>query len=441
MAELGRLSLVAAADFGKLEAALATVAGGAEEAEVMMARLRDVAKLPGLGLQEAVRGTARLMSAGFDFAAAERAMRGFGNAIASVGGGREELDGVLLALTQIAAKGTVSAEEINQIAERVPQIRGLMGGAFGTANTEELQKMGITAETFILGIIGELEKLPVAASTFSNSLENLVDSANTALASLGRGMANALIPEIEKVSNFLAYLSESGILDNIGNKFGQVLGVSDGGSVLIRVASILIAVVEQMPALLSAFQATVSAAMKGAEMLMASAISSFNSFASSFIGKQLGFTRLDAPQGQFTLGANLIGSVVNDIMDRAGRIEAGFNEAGQRVVSKPTGGSIRTPGGTGQPSGAGPLEGELSAQTRLLGAIEGNTRQLGRSEAFGGGALGALGVTPEELSRIGSRRSGSRFAEQLSSLIGNEMARQVDERVSDMMRYGALRTR
>jgi hypothetical protein len=114
----------------------------------------------------------------------------------------------------------------------------------------------------------------------------------------------------------------------------------------------------------------------------------------------------------------------------------------EQAINAIQGGSGPAPGGRAQPGGAGPLEGEMSAQTRLLGAIESNTRpQFGRSEAFGGGALGALGVTPEELSRIGSRRSGSRFAEQLSSLIGNEMARQVDQRVSDIMRYGALRTR
>jgi hypothetical protein len=120
-------------------------------------------------------------------------------------------------------------------------------------------------------------------------------------------------------------------------------------------------------------------------------------------------------------------------------IESAIEEA----INAIQGGAGGAPGPAGQPGGApGPVEGELSAQTRLLGAIESNPRpEFGRAEAFGGGRLGALGVTPEELSRIGSRRSGSRFAEQLSSLIGNEMARQVDQRVSDMMRYGALRTR
>ena len=93
--------------------------------------------------------------------------------------------------------------------------------------------------------------------------------------------------------------------------------------------------------------------------------------------------------------------------------------------------------GAKPPGGAGDSN---SPQVRILQAIEKNTRpEFGGAEAFGGGRLGALGVTPVELAGIG-RRGGSRFAAQLADLIGNEMARQVDQRVADMMRYGALRT-
>lgn len=221
------------ADMDSLVRSLASVSTTAEDLHAQMGRLREIAKLPGLGFEEAVQGSVRLQNAGLSARQAEAALGAFGNALALVGGGKAELDGVTLALTQMASKGKVSAEEINQINERVPQIRRAMLDAFGTADTEALGKMGIDAATFIERIVGQLKALPVASSGVKNAMENLGQSIKDALEPLGTGLVRALseagplidrvLGRVREISNFLGEglvaLVRSGVLSEF---FGEI---------------------------------------------------------------------------------------------------------------------------------------------------------------------------------------------------------------------------
>src|SRR5690606_26404524 len=118
---------------------------------------------------EAIQGSVNLQAAGFSADLARRSLMAFGNALATVGKGKADLDGVGLALSQIASKGKISAEEINQLSERVPQIRVAMKAAFGTSDTEQLQKMGIDATQFVEGVVAQLEKLPAVTGGINNA--------------------------------------------------------------------------------------------------------------------------------------------------------------------------------------------------------------------------------------------------------------------------------
>jgi tape measure domain-containing protein len=165
--------------------------------------LREVAKLPGLGFREAVTGQTNLQAAGIEAKLATRLLKGFGNALAITGKGKAELDGVQLALSQIASKGKVSAEEINQLAERVPQIRQLMKGAFGTADTEKLQKMGIKPITLLQKISDELAKSPLVSGGAQNSVENLEDSWDRFNVVLGRSFLPKAVRGLGKLEGGL----------------------------------------------------------------------------------------------------------------------------------------------------------------------------------------------------------------------------------------------
>ena len=153
-------------------------------------RLRTISLQPGLSLDQVLKGVTYLEAAGFSAGVSERAIKLFGNALALAGKGAEDLAGVQLALGQIKSKGVISAEEINQIAERVPQVRKAIADAFGTANTQELQKRNIPATEFITKILAQLEKLPKAPQTFSSMLKNMADSFKYAAIIIGRGFAD-----------------------------------------------------------------------------------------------------------------------------------------------------------------------------------------------------------------------------------------------------------
>jgi tape measure domain-containing protein len=189
---LGRAAVNAAKDFDSLKRGLTAVSGSSAETERQLKRLREVAKLPGLSFEQAVEGSTRLQAAGLSARLAERSLKAFGNALATVGKGSSELAGVNLALSQIVSKGKVSAEEINQIAERVPQIRRIMISAFGTADTEILQKAKITSQQFIQAIVGELERLPKVTGGIANSFENFNQTMRNSLVELG----NAILPDL-----------------------------------------------------------------------------------------------------------------------------------------------------------------------------------------------------------------------------------------------------
>jgi tape measure domain-containing protein len=205
-----------AAEFDAQVQGLEAYAGSAENLAFQLSRLKEAAKLPGLGFQEAIIGATRLQAAGLSFETAEKALRGFGNALALVGGGRDDLNGVLLALTQIASKSTVSAEEINQIAERVPQIRQIMQSAFGTSNTEDLAKRGITSQDFIAGVLGPLQQLPKAADSAKNTFENLRSSIEQAFVGIGRAANTYLVPAAQQLGKLIEFANDSGLTGDIG---------------------------------------------------------------------------------------------------------------------------------------------------------------------------------------------------------------------------------
>lgn len=224
---LALAALKAASDMQSLTRGLQAVTKEAGPLTAQLDRLKRVAELPGLGFKEAVQGSINLQAAGFSARTAERALSAFGNALATVGKGRADLNGVVLALTQIQAKGKVSAEEINQLAERLPQIRAAMTEAFGTADPEKLQKLGISSEAFVSGIIGALEKLKPVTGGLGNSFENLKDQAQQSLAQIGQ----ALIPFATKAIETLTPIVD--LTGKLGQAFKDLPGPVQTGTVAL----------------------------------------------------------------------------------------------------------------------------------------------------------------------------------------------------------------
>lgn len=220
---LAREGVRVVAAFDRMTRGMTTLEGSATGAKFRMDELREASKLPGLDFEQAVQGDIRLRSVGVSAELSKKALIEMGNALSLAGGTSADLDGVVLALTQIISKGKVSAEEINQIAERVPQVRAVMKDMFGTADTETLQKMNIDAETFVSTLVEGFGKLERAQAGLDEKMNDFSASM--------RGASNALLEGlVGKGSEGLSRLG--GLLDANNDKLreaGQWLGNTASG--------------------------------------------------------------------------------------------------------------------------------------------------------------------------------------------------------------------
>ena len=189
---LGTASLKSFADIEKLQNGLIAIMGSSEEAGIEMEKLRKVAENPGLALPEVVKASASLQSVGMNADAARETITQFGNAVARAGGGAEQFDGVVLALSQISAVGKVTQEDLNQIKERLPEFARVMKEEFGVVTAEGIRELGISSEEFIKRSVGALGNLERANGGLANTFDNLQDNVSASLAELGKAINETL---------------------------------------------------------------------------------------------------------------------------------------------------------------------------------------------------------------------------------------------------------
>jgi tape measure domain-containing protein len=106
------------ADMEKAEIGLGVFTDSAEETKSIMSDLQSFATKTPFDFPTMLDGTRRLAAMGMEADAATGYVKSVADAVAATGGGSAELEGVITALGQIQAKGKISAEEMNQLAER-----------------------------------------------------------------------------------------------------------------------------------------------------------------------------------------------------------------------------------------------------------------------------------------------------------------------------------
>lgn len=192
---LGFLASRNAVSLDSLQRGLTAITGSAEEAGRQLTRLTNIAKLPGIGFQEAIQGSIRLQAVGFSAEVAERALIQFSNAVALTGGGREELARITVQLGQLSAKGKVLAQDLKPIIEAGPAVGRALLQAFGTVNSEDIQALGLSSREFLDQLLNQLEQLPRAAAGLRNTFDNFSDAVFRASAAIG----NAILPVLTRL--------------------------------------------------------------------------------------------------------------------------------------------------------------------------------------------------------------------------------------------------
>ena len=195
----GGFAVKAAADMEVLSKGLTATMKSASGAAEEMAKLKEIAKLPGIGLEEAVRGSIRLQTLGSSADQSRRIMLELGNALAVVGGGKEDFGEAIRQLSQMAAVGKVTKENLDPIVERIPQIAAIIKEKFGPQALGDPAKtfaaIGMSAQQFIDVIVNELARGERAGNSYQNSWENIQMAAQDAAAEFGK----TLLPIAQRV--------------------------------------------------------------------------------------------------------------------------------------------------------------------------------------------------------------------------------------------------
>ncbi len=251
---------------------LAVYEDSAKSLTETLGRLREVAKLPGLALPEVMKATTNLRAAGLGAETAEQTILGFGRALASVGKGKADFAGALVAVQQIVTAGKLEGDEIRQLSERVPQIRKVLMKAFGSAKGEDISKkmseMGLSVVDVVKQINTELLKIPATSAGVSTSLENVMDDMAEATRPVGQGLAMMFTAAMPGLNNFvkmigevstgigevLGSLGKSGIigevLNTVGDAIKKALNVDSIQEIFVVALSYVSAFIQQLPAII-----------------------------------------------------------------------------------------------------------------------------------------------------------------------------------------------
>jgi len=189
IAGIGLASIQAAGDIEALEKGLKAVLPAGESAREELEKLRKVAELPGLGFEQAVRGSVRLQAIGFNADQSRESLAAFGRVVAVTGGTAQELDSVVRQITQINAKGRILAEDLNIIQENAPAIGIALQDAFGTTNVEAIRESGISAGEFtkrLVEAINSGEEFQKVQGGLKNAIENVTIATRIFLSDLGK---------------------------------------------------------------------------------------------------------------------------------------------------------------------------------------------------------------------------------------------------------------
>jgi len=257
---LAKSFIDAAVKMDSMNRSLAVTEGNAEKAKKRMAEFIQVAKLPGLSLENITSAYTKLKQVDINGELAMRTIKGLGNAIVAFGGGTDSMERVVRQLVQMQGKGKVMAEDLMVIAESLPNIRKLMTQAFGTADTEALQKRGVTGGQFIAEITKELEKMPKSADAARNTFDNFADS----MFQFKAAMAESVLPSVTAVIGKLTSLMDTfktlpePIRHLIGGGavvgIGGVAGLAGIGFAITQIGTAIPNTVKMVKALQSAFE-------------------------------------------------------------------------------------------------------------------------------------------------------------------------------------------
>lgn len=206
-----------------LKMQLLTVEGQMTAVNDRLKELRQLALQPGVDITNAVKGFASLRTASVSARDAMKDIEAIGNAVARAGEGKEAFDGVMRALLQIKGLPSLMGQEIIQLTQWLPTIRGTIAEALGTANTEELRKMGITGEQAYRRIVDKMREMHKVQPGIQSNIKLITDQFKMTMASMGELLAGMMALATPAIMGILRFFEE--LPKRINETKGAISGI------------------------------------------------------------------------------------------------------------------------------------------------------------------------------------------------------------------------
>ena len=232
VAKLGSDIIGAATKMDNLNRMLINVEGSQKAANKRFEEFRVLAKEPILDPMNLSRFYVGLKSIGIEGEKSIRFMKSLANAMAGAGGSNEGFTRSMEQVVQMMGKGKLEGQDLRVILESFPSFAKYLKEAFGTINTEELAKQGISAIDVMTRLNEVMEKAPHFAGGAQAAQENFTQSLQLFYAALGKD----ILPKVTEFLNKLtALMDKFGQLDDSTKKTIGTAVV--GGIGLLGVAS------------------------------------------------------------------------------------------------------------------------------------------------------------------------------------------------------------
>ncbi len=270
------------------QTAFTTLLGDAQEAERVMAQIRQDAAATPFDVDGLTQANQLLISAGVSADDARNDVLNLANAIAATGGGNDELSRMAANLQQIRNTGKATAVDIKQFAFAGINIYGLLADYMGVT-TEQAAEMDVTYEQLAGALAHAAEAggmyagaLEAQAATFNGQISTLKDNAEQLAGTLTEGLfttlAETTLPMVNDWINTILEAAQTGGIEGALTAAGEILNslitklisalpdmVETGGTMLL---SLLSGIVNNLPQIVVAGSNLVVQLMAGITRLL-----------------------------------------------------------------------------------------------------------------------------------------------------------------------------
>lgn len=200
--------LVSAAQFEQVQISFNALLGSAEEGERVFRSLQDFAATTPFEFAGVANVAKRFLTFNEAVGLADDQLIDFlttvGDIASVTGAGAEGMNRIAFALGQIASRGRVQLEEINQISEAIPGFSALAAIAehFGITTAEAMEKISdgaVSAEEGVAAIIAGMQKFPGAAGAMEDQAQTLLGVFSTFKDTIAITLADAFAPVIPDI--------------------------------------------------------------------------------------------------------------------------------------------------------------------------------------------------------------------------------------------------